>query len=86
MPRPNITKIILEINGTRNIEIDPIDTAALFFNDFAVNDILVQYYNSIGDTTKANQAVNDWNTGSTDTGTLPVAIEKRPNCTYITID
>ena len=79
MARPTITKITVEIDGKTTIEIkDPGKTAALFFTDSAVKDILAGYYNSTGATTTASDLVNKWDNVYPDA----LGVIKRPNCTY----
>jgi hypothetical protein len=83
MPRPQITKIQIWVNGKGPIDIDPANTDAIFFTDQAVRDILAPYYSTGAGAARGIDAIAEWNT-PTSTGTLPAYMIKIPMCSVIT--
>jgi hypothetical protein len=83
MSRATVTKIQVWVDGKGPINIDPDDTAAIFFTDHAVKDILAPFY--AGGGAGAGFGVDPitvWNT-TTASGKEPAYLIKIPQCGII---
>lgn len=79
MSRAKVTKITLEIDGKKTVEIDPNNTDALFFTDQAVRDILAPFYSTGAGAKTGEDPDAKWNAEDA-TGTKPAYLIKIPDC------
>lgn len=82
MSRAKVTKIQVWVDGKGPIDIKPEETAAIFFTDHAVQDILDPFYKTGAGTGLGVDAITVWNT-TTASGELPPYLIKIPQCGII---
>ena len=82
MSRAKVTKIQVWVDGKGPINIDPDDTAAIFFTDLAVQDILDPYYKTGAGAGLGVDPVAEWTT-PTASGKEPAYLLKIPQCGII---
>jgi len=82
MSRAKVTKIQIWVDGKGPIEIDPAKTAAIFFTDHAVKDILAPFYARGAGKGLGVDAMAVWNP-TTATVEEPAYLIKIPECGII---